>query len=125
MDEYTESVRATIAVAAKAAHNTTRCYCQAIGDDSQPVWDDAPTWQRESAIAGVEAIFRNPRLAPADSHNLWWDQKLRHGWTWGHEKDPEKKTHPCMLPYRELPPALRAKDVIFGAVVRGVLGFDQ
>ena len=36
-------------------------------------------------------------------------------------KNPETKEHPCFVPYDELPEAQKAKDAIFGAVVRGVL----
>jgi hypothetical protein len=38
---------------AKVAHEVNRAYCQAIGDNSQPTWEEAPGWQRDSAINGV------------------------------------------------------------------------
>lgn len=39
----------------------------------------------------------------------------------GPVKDPERKEHPCFVPYDQLPAAQRAKDHIFNAVVRAVL----
>lgn len=30
---------------ARMAHEANRAYCQALGDDSQPAWEDAPEWQ--------------------------------------------------------------------------------
>ena len=35
---------------AKVAHETNRSFCQTLGDWSQPTWENAPDWQKESAI---------------------------------------------------------------------------
>jgi hypothetical protein len=35
-------------------------------------------------------------------------------------KDPEKKQHPCMVPYADLPAAQRAKDALFLGTVRNM-----
>lgn len=101
---------------AKVAHNVNRAYCKSIGDDSQPVWEDAPTWQQESAINGVRFHLTADR-SPEDSHNSWMKQKSDEGWVWGLNKDAEKKTHPCMVPYGDLPIEQRVKDYLFKAVV--------
>lgn len=51
--------------------------------------------------------------------------KEEDGWVYGPEKDAEKKVHPCMVPYDQLPKEQRMKDVLFGAVVRAmVCGLD-
>lgn len=106
---------------ASIAHNVNRAYCQALGDHSQPVWEEAPQWQKDSAIAGVKAIWQKPNSTPKDSHESWMAHKLADGWTYGPVKDPAKKEHPCMVPYDELPPEQRAKDHIFRAVVLELL----
>jgi len=106
---------------AKTAHEANRAYCQACGDDSHAPWDDAPEWQRESVIAGVEMIITNPETTPEQSHEAWVKRKEAEGWKYGPVKDPEKKEHPCMQSYATLPPGQRAKDLIFGAVVRSFL----
>lgn len=110
--------RERIKEAARAAHEANRAYCAAMGDHSQLPWDEAPTWQRQSAVAGVQAIAADPNMTPEQSHESWMAQKEVDGWVYGEEKDAEAKTHPCMVPYAELPPEQRAKDYIFGAVVR-------
>lgn len=107
--------------AAMAAHTANRAYCVAIGDDSQLPWIEAPQWQRDSAIEGVKFLIANPAAPPSASHDSWLAQKERDGWKYGPVKDPEKKEHPCYVPYDELPEAQKAKDAIFGAVVRGVI----
>lgn len=101
---------------AKICHEANRAYCETIGDHSQPSWDLAPSWQRESAIAGVQKHLAAP-LTPEQSHESWLEQKRADGWVYGPEKDPEKKTHPCMVPYADLPKEQRAKDHLFGAIV--------
>ncbi len=110
--------------AARVANETNRGYCQFLGDMTPPAWDEAPDWQRDSVRAGVRAIATNPDLTPAQSHEGWLAHKRADGWAWGATKDPEKKLHPCFVPYEQMPAEHRAKDHIFGAVVRAVLGIE-
>ncbi len=100
-----------------AAHEVNRAYCAALGDDSQVAWEDAPEWQKDSARNGVRGAL-NPDQKPEDSHEGWMSQKAAEGWVYGEVKDPEAKTHPCMVPYDQLPEGQRAKDSIFLSVVR-------
>ena len=44
------------------------------------------------------------------------------GWVYGEHKDEQRKTHPCIVPYDELPAAQRAKDALFLANVRALQG---
>lgn len=108
----------TIEVCARAAHEANRAYCIAIGDHSQPSWDDAPDWQKSSARNGVSGALAG--ATPEQSHEAWFAEKVATGWKYGPTKDPEAKEHPCMVTYAELPEAQRAKDNIFIAVVRAV-----
>lgn len=109
-------------MAARIAHETNRGYCEALGDFSQVPWNAAPDWQRESALAGVEFHKENPDSGPEASHNSWLDQKRQDGWVYGDTKDPEAKTHPCIVPFTSLPVEQQAKDYIFRAVVKAVMG---
>jgi hypothetical protein len=111
--------------AARAAHEANLHYCFAIGDDSQVPWDEAPEWQKDSACKGVVFILNNPLAPPSRSHDSWLEEKRATGWKYGPVKDVEKKEHPCFLPYDELPESQKAKDAIFGAVVRGVFAYVE
>lgn len=106
---------------AKLAHETNRAYCMFLGDMSQPTWEDAPEWQRDSAMNGVRFHRGNPDARPEDSHESWMAEKVADGWVYGEVKDPEAKTHPCIKPYDELPEAQRLKDHLFLAIVRTAL----
>lgn len=103
---------------AKTCHEVNRAYCKSIGDNSQPKWEDAPDWQKDSAIKGVKYHLENPDSEPCDSHNSWLAEKIENGWVYGPVKDPEEKEHPCMVPYDELPKEQQAKDLLFLSVVR-------
>jgi hypothetical protein len=103
---------------ARAAHEANRAYCIAIGDMSQPSWDDAPEWQKSSARNGVSGALAG--ATPEQSHESWLAEKVATGWKYGPVKDPEKKEHHCIVPYNELPKEQRAKDAIYIAVVCAV-----
>jgi hypothetical protein len=119
-----ETVSMQVMNASMAAHEINRVYCIYLGDRSQPIFEKAPEWQVDSAIHGVEAIIKNPNQPPAASHDSWLRENQAAGWKYGPVKDLEKKEHPCMVPYEELPIAQRMKDTIFIAVVKGVLGLE-
>lgn len=99
-------------------HEINRAYCESQGDHSQPRWETAPDWQRDSAMAGVRFVLENPDAKPSDSHDSWLALKRADGWSYGPVKDPELKQHPCFVPYDELPAAQKTKDYLFLAVVR-------
>lgn len=101
---------------ARVCHEVNKAYCEALGDHSQPSWEDAPEWQRASARMGVD-LHTIANVGPEASHISWMRQKVEEGWVYGPKKDPELKQHPCMVPFNELPREQQAKDYIFRAVV--------
>ncbi len=110
---------------ARAAHEINRAYCAALGDTSQPTWEEAPEWQQASALAGVDMHLANPDATPEASHESWLAQKTADGWRYGDVKDVEAKTHPCFLPYAELPDSQKVKDYLFRAVVHTLKGVAE
>lgn len=107
-------------IVAMVAHEANRAWCSAHDDDSQLPWYDAPEWQRLSAIDGVEFHRRNPDAGDSASHDNWSAAKLADGWTWGPVKDPEAKTHPCLVPFDQLDPVQQRKDALFRAIVHAL-----
>jgi hypothetical protein len=108
---------------AQVAHELNKAYCESIGDNSQPTWDDAPEWQRSSAIKGVEFHIANPDASPSASHDSWLKQKEEEGWKYGPVKNPDTKEHPCFVPYEQLPVEQRSKDYIFKQTVHSLKSF--
>ena len=107
---------------AMICHEANRAYCIAIGDNSQPRWEDAPDWQKESAIKGVEFRRNNPGATAESMHQSWLNEKMQSGWRFGPVKDPEKKEHPCFVPYGKLTDEQKTKDHLFSAVIDAVTG---
>lgn len=119
MDEQQQDNGRIIEVIARVCHEVNRAYCQALGDHSQVSWEDAPAWQRESARMGVDLHLCGD-FGPEASHISWMKQKVDDGWKYGQVKDAEKKEHPCMVPFDQLPVDQQAKDYIFRAVVHAL-----
>lgn len=108
---------------AQVAHELNKAYCESIGDNSQPDWENAPEWQKQSAINGVNFHIENPDASPSASHDSWLKEKIETGWKYGPAKNPETKEHPCCVPYNELPVEQKAKDYIFRQTVHSLKKF--
>lgn len=110
-----------ILATAEACHEANRIYCESIGDFSQSAWAGAADWQKESCVAGVAAVFEGAIANPGDAHRAWLEHKVADGWTYGPEKDADRKTHPCLVPFDQLPAEQQRKDVIFVSLARAML----
>lgn len=102
---------------AKVCHEANKSWCEANGDNSQKHWDEAEQWQKDSAIAGVKFRFENPDAKEDSQHNAWMQDKVKDGWVYGEVKDPVAKTHPCIVPFDQLPIFQQKKDALFCAIV--------
>ena len=36
-------------------------------------------------------------------HEVWAESRMKLGWKYGRQRNDELKTHPCLVPYEELP----------------------
>lgn len=106
---------------ARTCHEANKAWCAFNNDDSQLPWDEAPQWQKNSAIAGVEFLYANPDAKDSATHDSWMAEKVKDGWVYGEVKDAEAKTHPCLVPFEELPPVQVFKDKLFIAIARAGL----
>lgn len=102
---------------AVVCHEANRVYCLTLGDNSQLTWNDAPDWQRDSIIKGVEFCIANPSAPASANHDAWLEHKASEGWTYDPVKDAVTKTHPCMVSYWLLPVEQRRKDALIKAIV--------
>jgi hypothetical protein len=105
---------------AMVCHAANKAWCIANNDHSQKNWDEADQWQRDSAIKGVEFRLNNPFAGPDAQHNAWSEEKISQGWVYGEEKDAEKKIHPCLVPFSQLPEFQQKKDKLFVAIVDSI-----
>jgi hypothetical protein len=112
----------TVNEIAELCHELNRTYCAFNGDESQRWWSDAPDWQRVSAVNGVRFAIENPDATPESMHENWTKDKVADGWVYGEVKDAAAKTHPCLVPYDQLPENQRFKDSLFLLTVRFFAG---
>jgi hypothetical protein len=43
-------------------------------------------------------------------HDVWARTRLEEGWTWGPGRNDKQKTHPCLIPYSDLPESEKEVD---------------
>lgn len=106
---------------AQVCHEANRIWCRMNGDYSQKSWEEAEQWQRDSAIIGVKFKINNPNSGNEAQHNAWMEDKINQGWVYGKIKDNEKKTHPCIVPFEQLPEFQQKKDALFCNIVNALM----
>jgi len=105
---------------ARVCHEVNEGYCLSMGDTGQLSWDEAPNWQRSSAISGVRYHMDNPDAGPEGTHIEWCRSKLADGWKYGPKKDVKAKNHPCLVLFKYLPIEQQAKGHIFRSIVHAL-----
>lgn len=115
-------MKMTIERIAEAVHEIQRAYCAAL-NEQQPSWEEAPDWVHHTIIDGVNFHLSYPDASPSASHENWMKLMTAEGWTYGPGKDPEKKQHPCYLPFDQLPAEQKAKDFLFRQTVHSLAAF--
>ena len=106
---------------AKVVHAANTAVQEILGDESPSEYRlmNEPEEIRQSAVHGVRKARSG--ATPEQMWESWSEFKRSQGWTWGPEKDPEKKTHPCLVDkYDDLPEDQKIKDVVFLANVRAL-----
>lgn len=43
-------------------------------------------------------------------HEVWAETRIKQGWRYGAERNDERREHPCLVPYDELPESEREYD---------------
>lgn len=56
-----------------------------------------------AAVALPETLAALTERLAENAHDIWAQQRLADGWTYGPERDDAAKTHPDLVPYAELP----------------------
>lgn len=102
-------------VIAAACHEATRAIQGVNGEEQAPPWAEAEESQRESSRKAVAAAL--PGITPEELHRAWCEQREAEGWTYGEEKNAERRTTPYLVPYTELDVMQRAKDAVILGIV--------
>ena len=105
---------------ARIVHEINRLYCEGLGQ-YQPRWENTSDWQRDSTYQLIEKIIANPNIKNSECFEEWKKNKIEDGWRYGPKKDENKKTHPCIVDWENLPIQEREKDPILIHVIKGLL----
>ena len=63
-----------------------------------------------SAVEIAVHLAELTELLARHAHDLWALQRLREGWRWGQKRDDTARTHPCLIPYDDLPESEKEYD---------------
>lgn len=106
---------------ARVVHESNRAYNVFLDDPApDPPWDALPDWHRGMIISRVQAILGG--WGAAEIHLDWVETMTALGWSYGPVKDPDRKTHPCLRRWEELPVWQRRKDELAVQVVWSLCG---
>ena len=101
---------------AQVCHEANRALQDITGDPSpSPMWFTEDPDIRRAAAEGVR--LARSGCTPRELHDRWVQDREAHGWVYGEDKDPYRKTHPCLRPYDDLPAGQKIKDRLFIAIV--------
>lgn len=116
INEFTPAEKAN--AIGRIAHAANTAYSTIIGDGyNHKSWDELSPEMRAVTRNGVTTRLENPDLTPEQMHKNWMQAKIDDGYTYGEAKDDDAKTHPCLVPYDQLPKAQQTKDRLFSAIV--------
>lgn len=102
---------------ARVVHQVNKAYCESIRDYSQQDWEQVSEEHKISCMDAVCFHMEND-ATPEQSHNNWMNHKFNNDWTYGTTKDEERKEHPCLIPYYQLPQDQQSKDYLVKAIVK-------
>ena len=63
-----------------------------------------------SDIILTEDILELSELIAKNTHEVWSENRMADGWTYGAERNDQKKHHPCLIPYEDLPESEKEYD---------------
>jgi hypothetical protein len=105
-------------------HALRREVARIFGDGTVPPdWDDAPEWMHADSARDARELLGNPGMMAEDGHGRWMRQKIAEGWKWGPVRDDEKKEHPSIRPFDQLPPGERLKDLLRVSLAGSLSGY--
>lgn len=78
------------------------------GNGSRMTYTPAPI-DTSAAELSPELEELLERLA-AHNHDVWAQQRLAEGWTYGPKRNDDRKEHPCLVPYDQLPESEKEYD---------------
>jgi hypothetical protein len=64
----------------------------------------------DRAVAPFELGFEEVERLAEVEHGRWTAERLMDGWRWGPDRDEARRTHPDLVPWADLPDAVKEHD---------------
>ncbi len=106
---------------AQVVHAAIRAWAGANDQTEIPAWEEAPKWMRDSTFASVRFVLENPSAGHGAQHIQWMEQRISQGWEYGAVRDDDKKHHPMLVPFENLPEIEQKKDQLVCAIVLALI----
>jgi hypothetical protein len=81
-------------------------------------WENLSDASKNLIYENIDKVLKNPDITPEQEHKIWMDYKLRNNWTYGVKKDPLRKTHPCLVDYKDLNFYQKLKDILVIEIIK-------
>ena len=124
-----EDTKPFLLTAACAGHEVRRAYALALDLPRDPSFHQLDERQIAQLVRSVALLLADK--STEDLHDLWVDEKKKHGWSYGANKDFDAKTDPWLVPYCQLPEQVKLMDTLFlrgatGALIQhGLVDFEE
>lgn len=63
-----------------------------------------------NGVVLTDDVMALSELIAKNTHEVWSAGRIRDGWTYGEERNDAAKTHPCLIPYEDLPESEKEYD---------------
>jgi hypothetical protein len=63
-----------------------------------------------SKIQLSSQICQLTEVLAKNAHEVWAQQRISEGWRYGQERNDQRKEHPCLVPYEQLPESEKVYD---------------
>jgi hypothetical protein len=101
---------------AATAHDLSISIGEQMGAVAPDSWSELPDTVREPLTIFAQRIIEE-RLGMSEFHDIWFEQMVGLGYSYGPMDDDEALTSSQLVPYANLPPATRLMDACFEAGV--------
>ena len=121
MEIYKNKNTYSLSKVARIIHSLVREYNFLVYGENYPnsaKWKDL---SEEFTISLKNAIINEsnrPSISNQLSHSRWMRDRKNQGWKYSEVLDREKKLHPNLVPYKDLPNSEKFKDFLFKNLVK-------
>jgi len=106
---------------AQISYETARAWSRVTGGERLPSWGSLSDREKRRAISDAERLRPPPEATLAEWHAARVAEMKADKWVYGEKKDTDRKVHPCLVPFEDLPRSEIVKIGLFIKLTRSLL----